>query len=90
MQQTKFALFVPVKFDPYICTLCKSVVDQLYCVQYKSIFCAPDKVRRDMGDQARPLNQVWGVEPNVSSGYELAEPTHHLHLIAGMQDCIPT
>ncbi len=43
-----------------------------------------------MGDQARPLSQVWGVEPNTSSGYELAKPTHHLHLIAGMQDCIPT
>ncbi len=67
-----------------------SAVGQLYSVQYKSIFGAPDKVRCNMGDQARPLSQVWGVEPNASSGYELAEPTHHLHLIAGMQDCIPT
>jgi hypothetical protein len=67
-----------------------AVVGRLYSVQYKSIFRAPDKVRRDMGDQARLLSQVQGNEPNTSSGYELARPTHHLHLIARMQDCIPT
>ncbi len=65
-------------------------VGRLYSVQYKSIFRAPDKVRRDTCDKARPLSQVWGVEPNTLSGYELARPTHHLRLIAGMQDCIPT
>jgi hypothetical protein len=60
-----------------------------YSVQYKRFFGMPDKVRCDTGDQARPLSQVWGVEPNTSSGYELAEPSHYHHLIAGMQDCIP-
>jgi hypothetical protein len=34
------------------------VVGRLYSVQYKSIFGAPDKVRRNTGDQARPLSQV--------------------------------
>ncbi len=67
-----------------------SVVGQLYSVQYKRIFGAPDKVRRDTCDKARPLSQVWGVEPYTSSGYELAEPPHHHHIIAGMQDCILT
>ncbi len=52
-------------------------------------FWRADKVRRDTCDKARPLRQVLGVEPNTSSGYELAEPTHHHHLIAGGQDCIP-
>ncbi len=68
----------------------RPVVGRLYSVQYKSIFGAPDKVRRDLGDQARPLSQAQGNEPNTSLGYELARPTHHLHLIAGMQGCIPT
>ncbi len=67
-----------------------SVVGWLYSVQYKSIFGAPDKVQRDMCDKARPLSQVWGVEPNISLGYEVAEPPHHYQIIAGMQDCIPT
>ena len=34
------------------------VVGQLYSVQYKSIFGAPGKVRRNMCDEARPLSQV--------------------------------
>jgi hypothetical protein len=34
------------------------VVGRLYSVQYKSIFGAPDKVRRDTCDKARPLSQV--------------------------------
>ncbi len=67
-----------------------AVVGRLYSVQYKSIFGAPDKVRHDKCDKARPLSQVWGVEPNTSSGYEVAEPPHHHHIIAKMQDCIPT
>ncbi len=67
-----------------------SVVGRLYSVQYKSIFGVPDKVSCNTGDQARPLSQIWGVEPNTSSGYELAKPTHHLHLIVGMQDFILT
>ncbi len=54
----------------------------LYSIQYKSIFGAPDKVRCDTCDNARPLSQVWGIEPNTSLGYELAEPTHHHHIIA--------
>ncbi len=67
-----------------------SVIGRLYSVQYKSIFWRADKVRRDTCDKARPLSQVWGADPNTSLGYELAEPTHHHHLIAGVQDCIPT
>jgi hypothetical protein len=35
-----------------------SVVGRLYSVQYKSIFGAPDKVRRNTSDQARQLSQV--------------------------------
>ncbi len=35
-----------------------AVVGCLYSVQYKSIFGAPDKVRRDTCEQARPLSQV--------------------------------
>jgi hypothetical protein len=66
------------------------VVDCLYSVQYKSIFGAPDKVRRDTYVKARPLSQIWGIEPNTSSEYEVAEPPHHHHIFAGMQDCIPT
>ncbi len=65
------------------------VVGRLYSVQNKSIFGAPDKVRRYTCEQARPLSQVWGVDPNTSLGYELAKPTHQHHIIAGMQDCIP-
>ncbi len=34
------------------------VVGCLYSIQYKSIFGAPDKVRRDTSDKARPLSQV--------------------------------
>ncbi len=67
-----------------------SVVGCLYSVQYKSIFGMPDKVRCNTCDKAKPLSQIWGVEPNTSLGYELAKPTHHHHLIAGLQDCIPT
>jgi hypothetical protein len=67
-----------------------SVVGRLYSIQYKGIFGVPDKVRRNTCDKARPLSQVWGVEPNTSSRYEQAKPTHHHHIIAGMQDCIPT
>ncbi len=67
-----------------------SVVGRLYSVQYKSIFGAPDKVRWDMCDKARPLSQVLGVEPNTSPGYEVAEPPHHHQIIVGMQDLIPT
>ncbi len=66
------------------------VVGRLYSVHYKTIFGMPDKVRRDMCDKARPLSQVGGVEPNTSLGYEVAEPSHHHQIIAGMQDCIPT
>ncbi len=47
------------------------------------------KVRHYTCDEARPLSQVWGVEPNTSLGYEVAEPPHHHHIIAWMQDCIP-
>jgi hypothetical protein len=67
-----------------------SVIGRLYSVQYRSLFGAPDKVRCNTCDKARPLSQVWGVEPNTSSGYEVAEPPHHHHIIARMQDCIPT
>ncbi len=66
------------------------VVGQLYFIQYKSIFGAPDQVKRDTCDEAGSLSRVWGVEPNTSSGYEVAEPPHHHHIIARMQDCIPT
>ncbi len=66
------------------------VVGRLYSTQYKSIFGAPDKVRRNTCNKARPLSQVWGFEPNTSSGYEVAEPPHHHQIIVGMQDCIPT
>jgi hypothetical protein len=65
-------------------------IGRLYSVQYKSIFGAPNKVRRVMCDEAKPLSQVWGVEPNTSLGYEVAEPPHHHHTITRMQDCIPT
>ncbi len=34
------------------------IVGRFYSIQNKSIFGAPDKVRCDMGDQARPLSQV--------------------------------
>jgi hypothetical protein len=34
------------------------VVGRLYSVQYKSIIGAPDKVRHDTCDKARPLSQV--------------------------------
>ncbi len=34
------------------------VIGGLYSVQYKSIFGAPDKVRRDTCDRARLLSQV--------------------------------
>jgi hypothetical protein len=34
------------------------VVGRLYSVQYKSIFGAPNKVRCDTCDKARPLSQV--------------------------------
>jgi hypothetical protein len=34
------------------------VVDQLYSIQYKSIFVAPSKVRWYTCDKARPLSQV--------------------------------
>ena len=61
----------------------------LYFIQYKSIFGVPDKVRCDTCDKARPLSQAWGVEPNTSLGYEVAEPPHHHQIIVGMQDCIP-
>ncbi len=67
-----------------------SVVGQLYSIQYKSFLDAPDKIRGYMCDEARPLSQVWGVEPNTSTGYELAEPPNHHHIIARIQDCIPT
>ncbi len=53
-------------------------------------FWRADKVRHNTCDKARPLSQVWGADPTTSSGYELAEPTHYHHLIAGVQDCIPT
>jgi hypothetical protein len=66
------------------------VVGRLYSVQYKSIFGAPDKVRSNTCDKARPLSQVLGVEPNTSPGYEVAEPPYHHQIIVGMQDCIPT
>ncbi len=66
------------------------VVGQLYSVQYKGIIVAPNKVIRYTCDKARPLNQVWGGELTTSSGYEVAEPPHHHHIIARMQDCIPT
>jgi hypothetical protein len=66
------------------------VVDRLYSVQYKGIFGAPDKVRRDTCDKARLLSQVLGVKPNTSPEYEVAEPPHHDQIIIGMQDCIPT
>ncbi len=66
-----------------------SVVGRLYSVQYKIIYGAPNKVRCYTCDEARPLSQVWGVEPNTSLGYEVAEPPHHHHTIKGMQDCIP-
>ncbi len=41
-------------------------VGKLYSVQYKRIFGVPDKVSRNMRDKARPMSQVWGVEPNIS------------------------
>ncbi len=66
------------------------VIGRLYSIQYKSIFGVPDKVRRNTRDKARPLSQVWGVEPNTSSGYEVAEPPYHHQIIVRMQDCIPT
>ncbi len=66
-----------------------SVVGRLYSLQYKSIFGTLDKVRRYTCDETRPLSEVWGDEPNTSSGYEVAEPPHHHHIIVGMQDCIP-
>ncbi len=52
------------------------VVGRLYSVQYKSIFGAPDKVRRDTCDKARPLSQrywaqhlieIWGGSATTSS-----------------------
>ncbi len=62
-----------------------------YCRRpIKSIFGVPDKVRRNTCDKARPLSQVWGVEPNTLSGYEVTEPPYHHQIIARMQDCIPT
>jgi hypothetical protein len=85
--------FSPIRFFPHwshdSSFVGASVVGPLYSVQYKSIFGAPEKVRHDTCDKARPLSQVWGVEPNTSSGYEVAEPPHHHQIIAGMQDCIP-
>ncbi len=67
-----------------------SVIGWLYSKQYKSLLGAPDKVRGYTCDEARPLSQVWGVDPNTSMEYELAEPPNHHHIIAGMQDCIPS
>ncbi len=84
--------------DSFVCLLearskrqwWSNVIGRLYSVPYKSIFGTPDKVRCNTCDKARPLSQVWGVEPNTSSGYEVAEPPHHHQIIIGMQDCIPT
>ncbi len=41
----------------------------------------PTKVRHYTCDKARPLSQVWGVEPNTSLGYKVAGPPHHHHII---------
>ncbi len=81
-----YFLFCYVSFLHY----CDCVIGRLYSIQYKNIFGVPNKVRLYTCDEARLLSQVWGVEPNTSSGYEVAEPPHHHHTIAGMQHCIPT
>ncbi len=91
---TQLKDFFPIRFFPHWAHgssfVGASVVCRLYSVQYKSIFGAPDKVRCDKCDKARPLSQVWGVEPNTSPGYEVGEPPHHHQIIVRMQDCIPT
>ncbi len=69
----------------------ENLLEDVYTPYSTRVFLARlTKVRHDTCDKARLLSQVWGVEPNTSSGYELAEPTHHLHLIVRMQDCIST
>ncbi len=51
----------------------------ILCTVQEYFWCA-DKVRRDTCDMARPLSQVWGVEPNTSLRYEVAEhPRHRLN-----------
>jgi hypothetical protein len=52
------------------------VIGQLYSVQYKSIFGAPDKVRHCMCEEARPLRLE----------FQRDKVTIH-HVITSMQDC---
>jgi hypothetical protein len=50
--------FLNFHSDALLCHLIFFVVGQLYSIQYKIIFGTPDKIRRDTGDQVRPLSQV--------------------------------
>ncbi len=52
------------------------VVGQLYSVQYNGIFGAPDKVRRQMFEEARPLRL----------DFQRDEVKIH-HIITSRQDC---
>ncbi len=52
------------------------VVGRLYSVQYKGIFCMPDKVRRDICEEARPSRM----------NFQRDEVKIH-HIIALTQDC---
>jgi hypothetical protein len=54
----------------------ESVVGQLYSIQYKSVFGAPDKVRRCMCEEARPSRL----------DFQRKEVKIH-HIIALTQDC---
>ncbi len=61
---------------PLFAILANTVIDRLYSVQYKSIFGAPDKVRLDMCEEARPSRL----------DFQRDEVKIH-HVIALMQDC---
>jgi hypothetical protein len=55
---------------------CGGVVGRLFSLQYKSIFGAPDKVRRNMCEEARPSRL----------DFQRDEVKIH-HIIASMQEC---
>ncbi len=64
---------------------CRLIILRTYSTR---VFLAhPTKVRQYTCDKAKPLSQFWGVEPNTSSGYEVAEPPHH-HLDAGLHSYV--
>jgi hypothetical protein len=64
------------KLGKKVITWPESVVGRLYPIQYKGIFGASDKVRRNVCEEARPLRL----------DFQRDEVKIH-HVIASMQDC---